>query len=239
MSYKDHFTVIWRDDLWTLQECLVTEIESGGKSCFFTYLSRYLSQTHDQLEDFYKLLDVLLSSFNGLNPYYCVVVGDFNVTSSNWWNIDKDSLEGLEIDSAGYNQIIDQSTHITKVSSSCINLIFSTDPNLIKESGVEMSLFNKYHHNVIFVKLCFKIPLPPPYFRKERDYKNANVENIQQNIARIVWNFLFHDTTVDTKVQILNESFKNILHNFISNKIIKSDYKEPPWRSKIIKSKLK
>ena len=56
MSYKDHFTVKWRDDLCTLQECLVTEIESGGKSCFFTCLSRYLSQTHDQLEDFYKLM---------------------------------------------------------------------------------------------------------------------------------------------------------------------------------------
>ena len=78
MYYKDHLPVTRRDYLCTLQECLVTEIKSEGKSCFFTSLYRSPSQTHDQIEDFYKILDLLLASINDLNPYCSVFTGDFN-----------------------------------------------------------------------------------------------------------------------------------------------------------------
>ena len=139
---------------------------------------------------------------NDLNPYCFAVNGDFNVKSSKWWNLDKDTPEGLDIDyimcTSGYNQIIDQATDITKASSSCINMIFTTHLYLIKESSVKMSIFDKCHHNVILDKSCFKIPLPPPYLRKVWDYENVNVENIQQSIAFI------------DKVQILNQILNNI-----------------------------
>ena len=70
----------------------------------FICLYRSTSQTHDQLEDFLKSLDLLLSDIND------AFTGDFNPTSLKGWNRDKDYLERLEIDSiapaAGYNQII-------------------------------------------------------------------------------------------------------------------------------------
>ena len=69
--------------------------------------------------------------------------------------------------------------------------------------------------------------------------KNANVENIYRSIAGIDWDFIFRDTTVDSKVQILKESQKNTFNNYIANKIIKCHYKQKIRMSKLVKSKFK
>ena len=69
--------------------------------------------------------------------------------------------------------------------------------------------------------------------------KNANVENIYRSIAGIDWDFIFRDTTVDSKVQILKESQKNTFNNYIANKIIKRHYKQKIRMSKLVKSKFK
>ena len=85
--------------------------------------------------------------------------------------------------SAGYSQLIDQPSHITKESSSCIDLIFT--------SRVELSLYQKFHHNLIHGKISFNVPLPPPYIREVLDYKNAKVASIQQSVSGIDWDFIF------------------------------------------------
>ena len=78
MYYTDHLPITKRDDLLILQECLVTEIKSRGKSCFITCLCRQPSQTHDQIEDFYKILDLFLFNINNLNSYCSAVSVNFN-----------------------------------------------------------------------------------------------------------------------------------------------------------------
>ena len=50
--YKDHLSIVKRNDLCQLRECLVTGFRIGKKKCFFTCLYRSLSQTSDKLEDF-------------------------------------------------------------------------------------------------------------------------------------------------------------------------------------------
>ena len=91
---------------------------------------------------------------------------------------------------AGYFQLIDQPTHITKESSSCIDLIFTSNPSVISASGVELSLSEKCHRNLISGKINFNVPLPPPYICEVCDY-NAKVENVQQSVSIIDWNFIF------------------------------------------------
>ena len=103
--------------------------------------------------------------------------------------------------------------------------------------------------------------------REVWDYKNANVNPIQIAFSSIDWEFLFRGTNVNKKVDILNECLKNIVHDFIPNKIIKcnvnkkvdilneclknivhdfipnriikSNYRDPPWMTDVIKIKLK
>ena len=57
----------------------------------------------------------------------------------------------------GLHQLIQEPTHILNLSYSCINLIFTSQPNLVMESEVHSSLHPKFHHQVVFAK--FKICL--------------------------------------------------------------------------------
>ena len=46
---------------------------------------------------------------------------------------------------------------------SSIDLIFCTSTNVISKTGIDVSIFEKCHHNIIFGKIAIIIPLPPPY----------------------------------------------------------------------------
>ena len=127
-------------------------------------------------------LNLLLSNINDVNTTLSVITGDFNAKSSRSCSLDKDNAEGQEITSltsaCGYSQLINKPTHITKESSSCIDLISTTSPNLIRETGVELLIFQKCHHNLIYGIIDFKTPLPPSYLREVWDYKNTNINHI-------------------------------------------------------------
>ena len=171
-----------------LHECLVTELRIGKKKCFFTCLYRSPTQTSNEFE-ISTDVNLFLSNINDLNPACSVITGDFNARLPQWWALDKEYNEGREISfvtsSAGYSQLNDQPTHITKEFFPCRNLVFTSSPSFISASGVELSLYEKCHRNLIFRKINFNIPFPPPYIREVWDYKNAKVENIQQSISGI------------------------------------------------------
>ena len=184
-----------------------------------------------------------MSNINDLSPDCSIITGDFNARSTKWWKLDKENLEGREINiitrAAVYSQLINQSKHLTKYFLSCIDLIFTSNPNLINSSGVEMSLFEKCHHNIVYGKIDFKIPILTPYMREIWDYKNASTESIQRSVSSTDWDFLFWGKSISKKVDILNECLKNIFHNFVPNKVIKCDYRQPAWVTYSMKNKLK
>ena len=95
------------------------------------------------------------------NPYMMVVLGDFNAKSNSWYANDNTNIEVSKIDilisSFGFNQIIKEPTHILNNSSSCMDLIFTSQPNLVRESGFHSSLHANYHHQMINVKFNFNI----------------------------------------------------------------------------------
>ena len=127
-----------------LQESISFELRIGGKCCKFSCLYRSPSQTQDEFETFLKNFESTLDKIHENNPFMTVVLGDFNAKSRNWCKSDITSLEGSKIDSItssyGLNQLIQEPTHILNSSSSCIDLIFILQPNLVMESGVHSSL---------------------------------------------------------------------------------------------------
>ena len=143
------------------------------------------------------------------------------------WKNDITNSVGQELDSltssAGYSQIIDKPIHIVNNSMSCIDLIFCTNANVIFKHGVDVSIFEKCHHNIIFGKIEISVPLPPAYVREVWDYSKANAENIKKEISSFNW----------------NKTFKKLFRNYIPNKKIKCDYRQPPWMNDNIKRKLK
>ena len=162
-----------------------------------------------------------------------VVLGDFNVKSSNWYKHDKTTYEGSKIDAItsqfGLQQLIKEPTHILTDSSSCIDLLFTSQPNLLMESGVHSSLHQNCHHQIIYAKINFKVFYPPPYEREIWHYQRADVDQIQQAIEQFSWEKSFRNLNVNEMVSIFNKTIKNILSNYIPHETITCDDKDPPW----------
>ena len=213
------------------------------KKNFLTCVYRSPSQNHDEFEDFCTKFDLLMSSINDELPLCSVITGDFNARCSRWWKNDINNPAGQEIESltssAGYKQIIDKPTHNINNSMSCIDLIFCTNQNVISNYGVNVSLFNKCRHNIIHGKIDIRVPLPPVYVGEVWDYSKANVENIKKAVANFNWKRAFENLSVDEKVELLNETLLNIFRNYIPNKKIKCDYRQPPWMTDDIKKSQK
>ena len=92
------------------------------------------------------------------NPLFVLITGDVNVRSTNLWKKnDLFTSEGTQVDSLttsySLSQIISDLTHILRNSSSCIDLIFTNQPNLATKSGAHPSLQPKCHHQILFAKL--------------------------------------------------------------------------------------
>ena len=144
-------------------------------------------------------------SFNS-NPSLTTVIGDFNAKSKNWPEGDRSTIEGSKIEfltsQFGLSQIIKELTHILGNSSSCIDLIFTIQPNMVLESGVHHSLHQNCHHQIIFAKFNLKVYYPPPYERTIFHYSQANVDHIQQVINIFDWENAFLNTDVNAQVFI-------------------------------------
>ena len=121
--------------------------------------------------------------------------------------------------SAGYKQIINKPTHTINNSFSCIDLIFCNILSIISNYGVDLSIFEKCHHNFILGKINIRIS--PSNVREVCYYKKANVESIQINIQTFDWVEAFRNLSVDGKVDVLNETLMNIFRNYIPNKKVK------------------
>ena len=122
--------------------------------------------------------------------------------------------------------MLGQPTHIMNDKSSCIDLLFTTNSKLLYDVGVEQTIYNKCHHNIIYVSLNLNIPLPPPYYREVWDYKNTYAVCTQRAILLVNWNDAFSKKTTDERVS-LNNILLSIFRNYIPNKVIKFDYKYP------------
>ena len=164
-----------------------------NERCLLAYLYRYPSQNREQFWSFCDSLDILMNNINSLHPAISIITGDFNGKCWKWYSFDTSDSIGKELDTitstAGYSQIIDKPTHLTNNSSTCIDLIFTSNPSIIVDSGIEKSLFSSCHHDIIYGKINFRVPLPPPQFRTIWDYKNADASSIQRAIENFLVKF--------------------------------------------------
>ena len=81
------------------------------------------------------------------------------------------------------NQLITEPTHVLEHSSSCIDLLFTSQLNLTRDSGIHPTLYPNCHHQIIYAKFNLKIEYPPSYTRKIWDYKRAETDLINPFIG--------------------------------------------------------
>ena len=113
---------------------------------------------------------------------FTIILGAFNARFSFWWKNDKTTVEGAHLEaltsSHGFHLLISEPTNLLPTSTSCIDLIFTDQLNLVVDGGTHSSLNPKSHHQITYCKLNLNIKNPPPYQQLVWDYKRANVESI-------------------------------------------------------------
>ena len=118
-----------------LKEALLLEMTYNNKKVIVSVIYRSPSQNNSEFDLFLSNFEKLLIDINKRKPFLSVITRDFNARSSSWWPKDINTTEGP--------------THIQTSSSSCIDLIFTNQPNVSVNSGVHASLHPNCHHQII------------------------------------------------------------------------------------------
>ena len=192
-----------------------------------------MKYTSSEFNDFINNFITLHSKIQSENPHAVFFTGDFNGHSQFWWPDGDTNPEVKEIEelfsSLNLSQIISEPTNFTPGKKpSCIDLIVTDQPNLILNSGTRISLDSKCHHQIIHCKINMKIPPPPPIQRKIWHYDKANVNAIQRSMSSFPWvQHLNLNLDPNWQVQSFQDTFLNIMSNFIPNEMRKCIPRDP------------
>ena len=224
-------------------EALLLEMSYNNKKVMVSVIYRSPSQTNDEFDTFLSNGQMLLNDMNNRKPSLSVVTGDFNSRCSSWWSNNINTTERLKLlsltSSNGFTQLIHEPTHIQANSSSCIDLVFTDQPNISVSSGVHGSLHPNCHHQITHSNFNLNIYYPPPYQRLIWDYKKADANIIRKALDSVNWERLFDGKNINAQLISLNETILNVFRNYVPNKYITIDDKDPVWMNEIILSKIK
>ena len=141
-----------------------------NKLCIFVALYRSPSQSQNDFATFSDNFEMTLDLVSKKNLFLLVVLSYSNAKLSQWHEKDSSTSEGISMENImsqfGLHQIINEPTHILENSSSCIDLIFTSQPNLSVESGTQPSLHPNCHHQIIYAKFNLEVLYAPPYTRE-------------------------------------------------------------------------
>ena len=174
----------------------------------------------------------------------CFFTGDFNGHSQIWWNKGDTNAEGEAIEDLtsflGLTQLISEPTNFEpNKNPSCIDLIFTDQPNTVLNSGTKPSLDNYCHHQLTFCRMNFSIPPPPPFQRKIWNYDRADARLIKMAVSNFPWReHLNSNPDPNWQVTSFTDKILNIMSNFIPNRITKVTPRDPPWITQPLKTML-
>ena len=184
----DDLPIKIRDDL-SFDESIVIGIVIGRKKVFFTVIYKSPSP---QFELFLNNFETLYENIKKDNPFAVFCAGDFNGHSQLWWNDGDTTAEGREIEQLtslmGLSQLLNESTNFEpNKNPSCIDLIFTDQPNCVIESGTRPSLDNLCHHQITYCRMNFHIPSLPSFERKIWHFDRANITLIRRSVSSFPW----------------------------------------------------
>ena len=107
------------------------------------------SQNNSAFDLFLPNFEKLLSNLSKRKPSLSVIMHSFIARSSPWWPRGVNTTVGSKLFSLFSSNGFRQVTHIQTSSSSCIDLIFTDQPNLSVNSSVHASLHRNCHHQSV------------------------------------------------------------------------------------------
>ena len=177
-------------------------------------------------------------------PDSIILTGDFNARSPAFWEGEStQTTEGASLSNFcllnGLKNIIQEPTHLPQAHiATCIDLILTDQIYSFTESGVIPSPDSHLKHQIIYGKVNFGVPCPPPYKRRLWKYELADIHLIRERLANTNWNQLFFNKNLDDMVQIFSSLFLGVMKTSIPNKMVTIDDRDAPWVTPEVKSAL-
>ena len=140
------------------------------------------------------------------------------------------------IESNNLSQLIDGPKNIRTTGMSCIDLIITDQANLFLDFGVHSSPDDHCQHQIIHRKLNISVPIPPPHKRKVWYNEKAQKDKIKSAIANVDWPSMFSGLDVDKMTHLFTSKCVSIFLEFIPNKTVTCDNRDPPWMTPSLKS---
>ena len=144
-----------------------------------------------------------------------MMIGDFNAKSKQWCEIDKNSFTGYQLQlltsKFDLSLNITQPNHILEVSSSCMDLLFTSQSNMVMDSGVHASLDPHCYQQIIFTKFDSKVFYPPPYEGTVWLFSQANSDHVIRPVDLFDWESALTDLDVNEQVSIFNDTSTNVM----------------------------
>ena len=192
--FKENLTLKVIDNSFIVQ-CIICQTTLQNQKGYVVVTYRSPNQSSTEFDEFLSNFDKLLNHIKQFRPSFTIILGDFNAKSKSWWPEDVKSHKGTHIESLitvhGLQQLISDPAHLLPNSTSCIDLIFTDQPNLAVISGIHLSLHVECHHQIIHCKFNLMTVYPPPYERSVWDYKRANTDAIISSVNQFDWEFVF------------------------------------------------
>ena len=187
----------------------------------------------DESYNFIKSLELNLEDIASKSSFLIILLGDFNARMQSWYQNGLTTFEGCKIDMVNsqfsLSQIIKEPTHILSNSVSYIDLIFTSQPNLIMHFRVHPSLHPNRHHQTVFAKFNVIIFCPPPCKQLAWHYQQGNTDFTKRVIELFDWEKSLSNLGVNNWVSVFNKTITNIFKNFILHETITCNDKNNPW----------
>ena len=200
----------------------------------------------------YEYSLVIINLISSLSEYvgysHCLLMGDFNFPYINWTTLT--AFEGDQSLSARFlsacedgfltQHVIKPTRHRHGQDSSLLDLIFTSDPEMIEDSIINhLSPLGSSDHEVLLWNIiCYLDITNDNLGRKNRNYVNINIPAMNEYLTNIDWvNILSSNNVNDNWL-----AFKNIIldaqSKFVPCQLNKLKNK-PPWLTKSIHKQIK
>ena len=140
------------------------------------------SQTSADFNSFSTNLEKLVFNISSSNPYFILIIGDFNAKFSNWSFNDTTTADGARLNYLKQLYGMKEVFFFFETSFICIDLIFSNQPKLIMDSGAHPALHSKCHHQIIYSKIKLKVEYPSPSTCKICDFNSSETDLINRSV---------------------------------------------------------
>ncbi|CAK1588724.1 unnamed protein product [Parnassius mnemosyne] len=177
--------------------------------------------------DYFSSLETILESLGSKYSHH-IIMGDFNTDLLTPHSSRSSKLLHI-VESVGLHILPLQATHHNiDVEDTWLDLILTSAPSLVFSHGQHFAPAFSYH-DLIFISYVLKPPKPPAKTLHMRCFGRLDVEKLCMDASKINWNSVVSASTVDEKIEALNEAILRLYDVHAPIKKVKLKRPPAPW----------